>query len=311
MDSLSAEKVSAKDGQIRVQRISYTDLPPVERVRFTVLVDDSIGPEGRKLVAKHGLSFHVEITTAAEKTRIIMDAGPPKDIAVRNADTVGIDLRQVDAIVISHGHYDHTGGLEEFLRLTAKQVPVIIHPEAFSPKFALSPKLRFIGMERSVQTSITSRGVPVVARNSVRISRGVMTSGEVTRLTEREKSEGFWKVTGERFMEDQVTDEQALLINLRDRGLIIVTGCAHPGIINIVNHARKVSKVSKVCAIIGGFHLTGSSHDRLEATTKELSGLNPELVCPCHCTGSSAIGRLSELLGPRCKPVRTGDSIEL
>jgi 7,8-dihydropterin-6-yl-methyl-4-(beta-D-ribofuranosyl)aminobenzene 5'-phosphate synthase len=301
-----------EDKRIRVLGISRVDLPPVDRLRVTVLVDDSVSPEKRNLAAKHGLSFFIETSVAGEENRILMEAGPPPDIALQNANTIGADLQQIDTIVISHGHYDHTGGLIGILKHTRRQIAVVIHPQAFIPKFALSPKLRFIGLDlRDQESVIASGGVPLIARNPVRISRGVMTSGEVTRLTDYEKSEGFWKVEDERFVEDQVTDEQALLVNIKDKGLAVVTGCAHPGITNILNHSKNVSKIDDICAIIGGLHLAGASDERLQATTDELLRVDPELVCPCHCTGSTAINRFSESLGSRCKPIRTGDTIEL
>lgn len=301
-----------QDKRIRVLGISRTDLPPVDRLTVTVLVDDSLSPEKRNLAAKHGLSLYIETSVAGEENRILMDTGPPPDIVLQNAQTIGVDLRQIDAIVISHGHYDHTGGLIGILRQTPRQVTVVIHPQAFIPKFASTPKLRFIGLDLRDQASIiASGGVPLIARNPVRISNGVMTSGEVRRLTDYEKSEGFWKVEDERFIEDQVIDEQALLINLKDRGLVVITGCAHPGIINILNHSKDISKINNVYAVIGGFHLAGASYERLHATTNELLRINPELVYPCHCTGSPAINRFSESMGPRCKPIQTGDTIAL
>ncbi len=105
-------------------------------------------------------------------------------------------------------------------------------------------------------------------------------------------------------------DDQALTINLERKGLVVVSGCAHSGIINTIRTAQKVTGVSKVCAVLGGFHLVGADEKRLQLTLKELRKINPGLVCPCHCTGSKAVHRLVEAFGDLCKPLRTGDTIE-
>jgi 7,8-dihydropterin-6-yl-methyl-4-(beta-D-ribofuranosyl)aminobenzene 5'-phosphate synthase len=298
------------DRRIRVLGISWTDLPPVDRLKITVLVDDSANQERSDTIAKHGLSFLIETKAAGDMTRILMDVGPPSDVALRNAETLGIDLKDIDAIVISHGHYDHTGALLEILKHIGRQVPVVAHPQVFSPKFTLNPKLRYVGVGFDKNSIIAAGGMLLLARNSVRISNGLMTTGEVTRLTDFERSNGFWKVEDGNFVQDEMTDEQAVLTNVKDRGLVILSGCSHPGIVNTLKHAKGMSKADSICAVVGGFHLLGASDDRLRATTDELLGMNPEFVHPCHCTGSTAINRFTESLGARCKQIMTGDTIE-
>ena len=303
--------MSDDDRRIRVLGISWTKLPPVDRLKITVLVDDSANQERSDTIAKHGLSFLIETRVAGDMTKILMDAGPPSDVALRNAETLGIDLKDIDAIVISHGHYDHTGALLKILKHIRRQIPVIAHPQVFSPKFTLNPKLRYVGLAFDKNSIITAGGIPLLARNSVRISKGLMTTGEVTRPTDFERSNGFWKVEGGNFVQDEMIDEQAVLTNVKDRGLVIISGCSHPGIVNILKHAKGMSKVDSICAVVGGFHLLGASDERLRVTTHELLRMDPEFVHPCHCTGSTAINRFTESLGARCKQVMTGDTIEL
>ena len=138
-----------------------------------------------------------------------------------------------------------------------------------------------------------------------------MTTGEIDRVTEFEKAEGYWKVEGDRFVEDLMIDEQALLINVKNKGLVVITGCAHAGIINTLRHAKKITGINDVYAIVGGLHLMNVSDDGVQATLDELAPMNPERVYPCHCTGSKATQRLIDAINDYCKPIQTGDTIDL
>ena len=286
-------------------------MPSVENLRVTVLVEDSVGMNKPDIIAKHGLSLLVETTVEGVPSRILMDAGPPPDIALRNADLINVDMQEFATIVISHGHYDHTGGLIKILRRINQPIPVVAHPKVFSPKFVFKPNLKFIGLGFDRSSIREAGGQLLLAKNSVTIMNGVVTSGEIVRESPFEKTEGFWTVIDERFVEDPLIDDQALLINVRDRGLVVLTGCAHSGIINTVRHAQKITGINEVWAIVGGFHLDKADDKRIQASIDELVRINPKSIYPCHCTGMKTIRKLLDSFGHQCKPVQTGDIIEL
>jgi 7,8-dihydropterin-6-yl-methyl-4-(beta-D-ribofuranosyl)aminobenzene 5'-phosphate synthase len=278
-------------------------------VRLTVLVEDTVNKPD--LIAKHGLSILVETTSADSKSRILMDAGPPPDVALHNANVMKADIRSLDAIVISHGHYDHAGGLVQILRSIGRPTLVVAHPLAFAPKFAYKPNLKFIGTEFNHESVRDAGGVLLIARNSVPVATGVIASGEVPRENDFEKVEGFWTVANDHFLQDPMTDDQSVVINLREKGLVIISGCAHAGIINTVRNAEKIAGTDDIYAIIGGFHLADASGKRIEATLDQLLRIQPKRLYPCHCTGSRAMKRFLESFGERLAAVRTGDIIEL
>jgi 7,8-dihydropterin-6-yl-methyl-4-(beta-D-ribofuranosyl)aminobenzene 5'-phosphate synthase len=309
--SATVTRNASQDRKIEVVRIVNEAAPSVEKLRITLLVEDSVSMEKPDLIAKHGLSFLLGASVAGTISRILVDAGPPPDIALQNADVINTDMREVDVIVISHGHYDHAGGLLKILERVGRPVPIVTHPRVFSPKFVCKPSLRFIGLEFNQPSIESAKGVLLLARNSVKILDGVVTSGEIARETTFEKAVGFWTVEDERFIEDQIIDDQALFVNVKDKGLVVITGCAHSGIVNTVKHAQKITGINNVYAIVGGFHLAKSNDRRIQASIDELSRVNPKSIHPCHCTGFKAIHRLAEVFKDRCKPIQTGDTIEL
>ncbi len=300
-----------QDRTIELVSMSRQPMPSVEKLRVTVLVEDSVTMEKPDLVAKHGLSFLIETSFAGTNSRILVDAGPPPDIALQNADIMGVSLQKVDAIFISHGHYDHAGGLLEILKSINKPIPVLAHPRIFSPKFAHKPNLKYIGLGYDPSSITNTRGALILARNPVKIMDGVTTSGEVARETIFEKAEGLWTVENECFMQDAVIDDQALIVNVSGKGLVVVTGCAHSGIINTVKHVQKTTGINNVHAILGGLHLANADDKRVQTSIDELVRNKVGSIYPCHCTGSKAIHQLQETLGYRCKPIHTGDIIEL
>jgi 7,8-dihydropterin-6-yl-methyl-4-(beta-D-ribofuranosyl)aminobenzene 5'-phosphate synthase len=187
----------------------------------------------------------------------------------------------------------------------------VAHPLAINPKFSLNPSLKFIGSNLD-QTSVNAAGgILLLVRNPVRVASGVMTTGEVPRETGFEKGETFWTVQDERFVEDPIIDDQALLINVKDKGLVVITGCAHSGIINTLRLAKKTSGISHVCAIVGGFHLARADNNRIQATLDELLSIGPKSIHPCHCTGPKATRRFMDSFVGNCRPIQTGDIIAL
>lgn len=283
----------------------------VDKVKLTVLVEDSVDMDKPSLLAKHGLSFFVEAVTGDVKVSTLMDVGPSSDVVLHNVGEMGLDLRKTDVILLSHGHYDHVGSLVEVLKCIEKQVPVIAHPKIFNPKFKVKPCLRFIGASFKPLDVEAAGGVLLYASNHVTMAEGIIASGEVERHVAFEKVKGFWMVDDGRFVEDTLLDDQSLVIHVNNRGLVVVAGCAHSGIMNTIRHAQKVTEIDMVFAVLGGFHLAKADDKRIQATVNELAKLDLKFVGPCHCTGQKAFHRLSEAFGDRCHLLRTGDVVEL
>jgi 7,8-dihydropterin-6-yl-methyl-4-(beta-D-ribofuranosyl)aminobenzene 5'-phosphate synthase len=283
----------------------------VKTVQITVLIEDSNSLTKPDLISKHGLSFYVQTKIGDNTVTVLMDAGPSSDALMHNVDSLGVNLEDVDVVVLSHGHYDHTGGLLEALNQIRKRVPVIAHPTLFEPKLKLMPHLRLIGAPFRVSDVESAGGVPILVADPVKIADGITTTGEIPRTTEFENVRGFWTVNKGRFVDDAIIDDQSLVIDVDGKGLIVVAGCAHSGIIDTIKYAQKITGNSTVYAVLGGFHLTGADAKKIQYSVDELEKLNIAFVGPCHCTGKEATKKFAEAFGDHCRPLHSGAAIEI
>ncbi|HPS90869.1 MAG TPA: MBL fold metallo-hydrolase [Methanothrix sp.] len=283
----------------------------LQELRLTVVVDSSAQFGNSSLWAQHGLSFFLDLDYGRETMKLLLDTGASPELMLHNADALHIDLSHLDLICISHGHYDHTGGLMGVLERTGHKICILAHPEIFAPKLKMEPFLKFIGPPFSRMQAEAAGGILFDCRGPAAIAPGAMTTGEIARLESFEKTVGFWTVKDGRYCEDSIPDDQALAINIEGKGLVVVTGCAHAGIINTIKYAQKITGTEKLYALIGGFHLNGADETRLDATVQALRRLDPAIVRPGHCTGQKAICRLQEALGDRCRPLAAGDTMQL
>lgn len=282
----------------------------VDGMRLTVLVDDSANPKRPKLIAKHGLSFFIELKVGKETTRLLMDTGPNLDVILHNAQMLNIDLQKIDLIVLSHGHYDHTGGLLGVLKCTGKRTPVIAHPESFGAKFVAKKRFRYAGIPFLPSELEGAGGIPILSQKPFAILPGIFVSGEIKRITEFKNVEGFKAIKRHELVDDYMPDDQALFVMVKSRGLVVITGCAHAGLIDTIKQAQRVTGSRNVYAIAGGFHLASASAKRVKATVDELRKVGIKALMPCHCTGKTAIKKFSETFGGKCRQVRTGDVVK-
>jgi len=198
-----------------------------------------------------------------------------------------IDANRIECVVISHGHYDHTGGLIEFLKTVDSDIPVVAHPDAFKPSIWIRRKgaVRRPYLPVSVDRLENVGGRPLQTKDPFPIFTGTLTTGEVARKTPFEDFEGVFYLDDEGLVESPIMDDQSIIVNLKKRGLVIASGCGHAGIVNIIEQARKLTGVERVCCIVGGFHLVGSSEDRMNKTVQYLKGLKADIISPMHCSG--------------------------
>jgi len=278
---------------------------------LTIVVEDSSTLDHNSLWAQHGLSIFLELKFDQESMRLLWDTGASSEVMLHNAEELNIDLNNLDLICLSHGHYDHTGGLMSILQHRKDRIVILAHPDIFAPKLKTRPLFKFIGLPFS-RTQVEAEGaIMIQARGPVAIAPGLMTTGEVARLESFEKVENFRTVRDGQYCQDNIPDDQALAAVLPGKGLVVITGCAHSGIINTIRHAQKITGVEKLYALIGGFHLMDADDGRIDATAEALKGLDPVVVRPGHCTGQKAICRLQEALGGRCLPLAVGDLIQI
>jgi len=234
----------------------------------------------------------------AEGLSLLLDAGQSVSAAA-NADLLGIDLSRIDRVVLSHGHYDHTGGLPHILRKMGKTVSIIAHPDIWADKYGAreGQDYRYIGIPYQ-RHLLESLGASFnLCTEPVKISDRIMTSGEVPMVTEFEKVEPYLLVRGATgFRPDELLDDQALIIKT-EAGLVVILGCAHRGIINTLYHARQLTGIEEVYAVLGGCHLMDASEERVRLTIAALKDVGVQKLGVSHCTGLSAACSMAREFG--------------
>ena len=244
-------------------------------------------------LAEWGLSMLVE----ADGQKILFDTGASFS-AVHNAQLLGVDLSAVDRIVLSHGHYDHTGGLRDVLK-RAGQKEVIAHPDIWQKKYGCRPgeKERYAGIP-FVREALEAMGASfVLAKEPVRLSPKVMTTGEIPMVTEYEDIDsGLYVKVGGGLRPDGLADDLALIIDTQF-GLVVILGCAHRGIVNTLRHAQELTGKELIYAAIGGTHLFRASEERLAKTVVALREMGIQRLGVSHCTGFAASAYLARELG--------------
>ncbi len=280
----------------------------VEAVKVTALLDDYAGQD-TSFYAQHGISLLVDACSGGVCKRILLDAGQSGKPILHNMELLGIDPGSIDAVFLSHCHYDHTGGLVEMLKAIGKGVPVIGHPSIFRENYVLKPFLKNIGItgKNDAQAIKGAGGQLFLTGETFEIMPGVFSTGEVERTVDFEKQGiGTYNLEDGHLTGDSLIDDLSIVVNVKGKGLVVVVGCSHAGIINIINHARKIAGVEKVAAVIGGFHLIKASEERIEKTAAALKEMDIGLVVPGHCTGLRASAEIARGLGDRFEQLHVG-----
>ncbi len=285
----------------------------LDNLRITVLAEDSVLYESPYL-GQHGVSFLLEGVSKGNTNRILVDVGQNSDALLSNMQTMGISPSIANAIVLTHCHYDHTQGIVRMLReINKKDVPVIAHPSIFRLHFVTQPYPRHVGiMPGDSKVEIEKAGGSLsLTRDPFIIMPGIMTTGEVKRRTEFEEVRIELKtIENGMVVDDLMLDDISVIANVKDKGLIIVTGCSHAGIINIVNQAIEVSGSNKIEGIIGGLHLVEAPDTAIRRTVEELSKLNVAWISAGHCTGFKAQVELHHTFKERFLPLHAGMQFE-
>jgi 7,8-dihydropterin-6-yl-methyl-4-(beta-D-ribofuranosyl)aminobenzene 5'-phosphate synthase len=263
---------------------------PAVRARFT-----EGGLTGDALLAEHGFSCLVEIERGGRAVRVLFDAGLTPDGLVENMRRLEIAPGDIDIIVLSHGHWDHTTGMDGLVRqLGRASLPVFIHPEFWSRRRVAIPGRSAVELPSTSRTALEGAGFQIVEseRPSFLLDGALLVTGEVDRTTEFERGHPFFEAHRDgRWRPDPlILDDQALVARVRGQGLVVLTGCGHSGIVNILRHVRTLTGEDRVHAVIGGFHLGGAVFEPIIGPTCDaLAEIAPDHLVPCHCTGWKAI----------------------
>ena len=270
------------------------------------------------LLAEHGLSMLIELPAAGR--RILWDAGLSQIALLENMQRMEIDPTAIDLIALSHGHFDHTAGITEVLRrmnlgtrsrewppdatpaelaagAQGRRVPLVAHPAAFRERWGAKKDGSMVGpFAPPPRAEWEAAGAEVIlSEGPYSLGPGCWTTGAVPRTSFEQTGRAGSRLyrQGEQFLADDIEEDQSIVINLRGKGLLVVSGCAHSGIVNTVEYARAISGVERVWAVLGGFHLGRASEEEIQQTIAAVQGWRPALLSPMHCTGFTALSRFA------------------
>jgi 7,8-dihydropterin-6-yl-methyl-4-(beta-D-ribofuranosyl)aminobenzene 5'-phosphate synthase len=297
--------------------LSGQQLSEVDMVRVWFLTDnyyDALRPDseiakryrttpGRCLHAEHGLAYFVETKINGNTSTCMFDFGLDAQGVLNNAVLLNVDLGRADAFALSHGHFDHWAGAIEMLKHNTARIArgtrFYVGEEGFLHRYSRRPGADEI-MDLGVldKAAIEGSGVKVTEVSApTQIVPGCCCTGKIERITDYENmSANLLVERGGKIGPDDFRGEQALFFNVRGKGVVVLSGCAHAGIVNTVRQVQKVSGVEKVHAILGGFHLINAKPEVIDATVSDIKAMRPDFIAPAHCTGFEALVAFSRAM---------------
>ena len=305
-------------------------LPSVDGVEITTIMDNSLdlimssttvahrfplpqyGFTRPQLRAEHGVSLLITVIDQGRRETILFDTGVTPDGALHNLAVLGIDLNTIQAIVLSHGHTDHTHGLDGFLdKLGKRRMPILLHPDAFLKRRIIYNDTSILDLPPPSLHDLEREGIELLVERgpSFVINDKVLVTGQIERTTDFEQGlkNQQAEIDGTWLPDPWVYDDQAIVINVRNKGLVVATGCGHAGVINILRQVRSQTGVDQIFALLGGFHLSGAIFEPIIPQTVEaLQQIKPAVVVPAHCTGWRATQRIAQVMPDAFTPNSVG-----
>jgi 7,8-dihydropterin-6-yl-methyl-4-(beta-D-ribofuranosyl)aminobenzene 5'-phosphate synthase len=283
-------------------------LPGDEQVRRNAWVEGVANPVFDSpdvrvsLRAEHGFAALVSVTREGTRHSLLFDAGLSPNGLIENMDRLQIDPRDIEAVVLSHGHFDHTGGLAGIIeRLGQANKPLLAHPRSYTVRRSAPPNVEPLPLPPPSRSALEGAGFDIIDTEdpSLIFQDSLLVTGEVPRVTDFEQGFPFFQSLerGQWQPEPHLADDQAIVINVQDRGIVVLTGCGHAGIINIVRRAQSLTGDRPLLGVLGGFHLSGVYFEPvIPLVVDALRELEPGMVVPAHCTGYKADQALAAAL---------------
>ena len=296
-----------------VHRYGLLSAATASRLATTVLDTDAYDVP----LAEHGFSMLVTVSRAGHDHHLLFDAGMTPDGLSGNMRRLGLSPSDIELVVLSHGHSDHVTGLDGFIRTVGpSNVPLVVHPGAFTKRRIAIPGLLELELPSPSRTALREAGIDVIERRqpSLLFDDSVLITGEVDRTSDFEHGMPFHEALtdGAWTPDPLILDDQALVVHVAGHGLVVLTGCGHAGIVNIVRYARRLTGIDKVAAVVGGFHLGGPAFEPIiKPTVDALAEIGAEAIIPAHCTGWRAAQAIAETMPHAYIPNSVGSRLEL
>jgi len=286
-------------------------IPEAEKVVITVITDnyaDALRPDykiakryrltsNRGLHGEHGLAYHVETTVDSRAHSFLFDFASDPQGMKNNIELLKLDLKNIEAIALSHDHFDHQAALVELLKAKREEIPrgipFYVGEQFFVGTYARMPDGNIRSIFALKREDVESLGLVKITevKKPTPIVQGAYLAGRIERVTDYEKIPPmFVKKRGDEYIQEDFIGEQAIVFNAKGKGLVVLSGCAHRGIVNTVKQAQRITGIEKVHLVIGGFHLTGAKPELIQKTIADIKAIRPDYIVPTHCTGYEAIG---------------------